>query len=73
MVERKLHHVLRFDKSGWSAPLPGPLPQNWQTEWYKVQGALHPQGLLSAVNPLEEILAPGASTSGWVRRHTLPA
>eukprot|EP00957_Ditylum_brightwellii_P119360 9105967-Ditylum_brightwellii.AAC.1 len=67
-MRRILHHKLRYEKGGRPISTPGHSRTGSASKCQKTSGALHPNSLLSLVDPDEEVIAPGVSSTGWVRR-----
>eukprot|EP00957_Ditylum_brightwellii_P169207 12879215-Ditylum_brightwellii.AAC.1 len=61
-----VRHVANFSTQGWQALTPNMKPSKHHK--VKYNGTLGPMRLLSNVSPLEEVLSPGPSYSGWTRQ-----
>eukprot|EP00957_Ditylum_brightwellii_P103122 7859538-Ditylum_brightwellii.AAC.1 len=68
-IKKSLCHILRFERGGRKVAPPDNSSQ--AAKGKKIQGALHQDALMSSLHPEEEVIAPGASATGWVRRHLL--
>eukprot|EP00957_Ditylum_brightwellii_P164717 12541165-Ditylum_brightwellii.AAC.1 len=68
LIQPSARHILRFVKGG--RPVATPL-HHLSSRRKKIDGTLHPDSLVSTFRPDEEVIVPGASASGWVRRALL--
>eukprot|EP00957_Ditylum_brightwellii_P038718 2926260-Ditylum_brightwellii.AAC.1 len=67
-IRRSLCHILHFEKGGRPVEVPDHVTFEGAAKWHKSNGVLHPDSLLSSLAPYEEVIVPGVSFSGWVRR-----
>eukprot|EP00957_Ditylum_brightwellii_P001120 88768-Ditylum_brightwellii.AAC.1 len=64
-------HIIRYKKV-WVVELPTTLDGSAYKGWQKIKGDLHPDGLVSTLKPLEEVIVPSPSESGWAQWSLLP-
>eukprot|EP00957_Ditylum_brightwellii_P159067 12106397-Ditylum_brightwellii.AAC.1 len=66
-IQHSIRHDLRYVKGVWVVMLSGVNNKVAYRGTQKVMGALHPHSLLSTLTPLEEAMALGPTSAGWLR------